>query len=250
MIYYFSGTGNSFDAARHLTAADEEMFDMASFPLEGSVECSLADGEALGFVFPVYYAGIPSIVREFVSRLNLKVKAEYVYAVITCGGNIYGAGEMFGKELEKNGIHLDAVYSVRMPENYVIMFNIEEEGKRNEILASAKEKLKNISGKIESRETVPWSKSVFSRIMTRLIYPSYERVRKTDKFWVDDQCIGCATCVNRCPAKAMDMKDGHPVWIKDKCIHCMSCIRCGAVQYGKSTVGKKRYTNPVLKSCH
>ena len=250
MIYYFSGTGNSFDAARRLTGADEEMVDIASLPLEGDIDCILEEGEALGFVFPVYYAGLPSIVKEFIPRLKLPGKAPYVYAVITCGGSIYGAGDMLGKELEKCGINLDAVYSVLMPDNYVIMYKIDEEAKRDEILAAAREEIKEISRRIEAREKTPWAKNGFAKLATAFLYPAYEKARKTDKFWIDDQCIGCATCVNRCPAKAMAMKDGHPTWIKDKCIHCMSCIRCGAVQYGKSTVGRKRYTNPVLKSCH
>ena len=48
----------------------------------------------------------------------------------------------------------------------------------------------------------------------------------------------------------MVMENGRPRWVKDKCALCMACIRCGAVHYDEATKGKKRYVNPILKSCH
>lgn len=41
--------------------------------------------ESVGFVFPVYFYTVPSIVMEFVAKLKLG-DVKYVYAVITCGG--------------------------------------------------------------------------------------------------------------------------------------------------------------------
>lgn len=45
--------------------------------------------------------------------------------------------------------------------------------------------------------------------------------------------------------RCFEIKEGGPVWGK-RCTHCMACI-CGcpaeAIEYGKRTVGKRRYYN-------
>ena len=250
MIYYFSGTGNSFDAARRLVGAEEEMISMASLRTEETVTPEPAPGEPVGLVFPVYYGGLPSLVRDFARKLRFRETPAYLYAVITCGGQIFGAGAMLQKDLKDSGGTLKALFPLVMPDNYVIMYKLDSEEKRTACLAAAREEIRSIARRIEARETTPVRGSGRDRAMTAMMYPLYERARRTRKFWVDDQCIGCAACVKRCPVGAMAMKDGRPAWILDRCVHCLSCVRCGAIQYGKSTVGRERYTNPVLKSCH
>ena len=250
MVYYFSGTGNSLDAARRLTGAEEEMIDMASLAGEDAVVPELAEGEAVGLVFPVYYGGLPSLVKEFAQKLRFKTPPAYVYAVITCGAKIYGAGAMLRKALAGSGAELKAVFPLVMPDNYVIMYKLDSEDERAAQLTRAREEVRTIARRVEAREITPVDGTAAERAMTAVMYPLYGRARRTKKFWVDDQCIGCAACVKRCPVQAMAMQNGRPAWVKDRCVHCMSCVRCGAIQYGKSTVGRGRYTNPVLKNCH
>ena len=157
---------------------------------------------------------------------------------------------MLSSLLAGRGLRLDAVFTVKMPINYVLLFRIPEEGKRERILSDAENTLAAIKNSIRNRRTAGIPSSLPARAASRLMYPIYSKGRKTAKFHTDDQCIGCGVCVGRCPAKAMVMEDGRPKWISERCIHCMACIRCGAVQYGSMTKGKKRYTNPLLKSCH
>ncbi len=38
-----------------------------------------------------------------------------------------------------------------------------------------------------------------------------------------DVCVGCGECMRRCPAKAIEIKNGFPVLTKKKCIHCFCC---------------------------
>ena len=49
-----------------------------------------------------------------------------------------------------------------------------------------------------------------------------------------------------CPLANISMKDKRPVW-GDACTHCMACINLcpkQAIEYGKRTEGKPRYTGP------
>jgi len=58
--------------------------------------------------------------------------------------------------------------------------------------------------------------------------------------------VGCGKCELRCPLNNIKLKKHHPVWGK-KCTHCMACIaNCPveAIEYGKTSHGKRRYTCP------
>ena len=61
-----------------------------------------------------------------------------------------------------------------------------------------------------------------------------------------DKCTGCGHCAGVCPTKNIKLVDGKPTWNKT-CIHCMACIcTCptAAMEYGRGTAKKVRYTCP------
>ncbi|MBR4020078.1 MAG: EFR1 family ferrodoxin, partial [Firmicutes bacterium] len=69
---------------------------------------------------------------------------------------------------------------------------------------------------------------------------------KAEKFYTKDSCTGCGLGESLCPVNNVKLKDGKPVW-DDFCTHCMACIcHCPteAIEYGKTSVGKVRYTCP------
>ena len=71
MVFYFTGTGNSYQAALALCGDGEEPLDLAKCLREGQSAFDLGQGEALGIVCPVYYGGVPSMVLEFARSLRL-----------------------------------------------------------------------------------------------------------------------------------------------------------------------------------
>ncbi len=250
MIFYFTGTGNSYQAARALCKADEEPQDLAKCLLEGRSAFDLAPGEALGIVCPVYYGGVPATVLEFARNLQLTVPPEYCFVLLTCASSVSGAAGQLAEALAEKGITLHAAYTVVMPENDVIHYTVSPEEERDAILADAAEALKVIARCAAERRKLGLHIPPRGGMITQAAYPYYEQDRETRHFHVDDQCVGCGKCVERCPVKAMVMENGRPRWVKEKCALCMACIRCGAVHYDEATIGKKRYVNPVLKSCH
>ncbi len=40
-----------------------------------------------------------------------------------------------------------------------------------------------------------------------------------------EKCIGCTTCLKRCPTEAIRIRDGHAVITADRCIDCGECIK-------------------------
>ena len=70
---------------------------------------------------------------------------------------------------------------------------------------------------------------------------------KADKFYAKDSCISCGKCETLCPLENISMYEGKPIWGKD-CTHCMACIcNCPteAIEYGRTSYGKRRYKCPV-----
>lgn len=50
------------------------------------------------------------------------------------------------------------------------------------------------------------------------------------------QCVQCGACVEKCPAKALSLKDGKIVWDEDKCCECLRYLtRSLALRWCMST---------------
>ncbi len=248
MVLYFSGTGNSLQAARALCPDGEQPVDIAQCLRDRRLR--FPPEEVLGIVCPVYYGGLPSVVADFLKTAVFERPPAYCFAVLTCGSEPYAAAEQLSKALHARGIRLNAVFPVIMPDNYVLMFRIPPAKERERILAAAAERLEEVSAAVERREHTGLHVTVRDRLMTAGVYPSYVHGRKTAKFFADDRCVGCGMCAKRCPVGAITMVDGRPQWTAKRCAQCMACLRCNAVQYGRATKKRERYVNPILKSCH
>lgn len=244
MIFYFSGTGNSAYAAQKLLAEGEQLISIAQAVQEGTYTFEPAENERVGFVFPVYFYGLPDTVRTFTKQVQFASKPAYTYAVITCGGSIAGAGDRLKKALAGNGIPLRAVFSVKMPDNYCLMYEPTTPEQEGPILAAADARLVQIKEDIACRRIVGADASLAARLQTAAIYPMYDRSRKTARFYADESCVGCGTCARRCPDKAIEMVNGRPVWVKENCDHCLSCVSCKAIQYGNAIRKRSRYQHP------
>jgi NAD-dependent dihydropyrimidine dehydrogenase PreA subunit len=240
MIFYFSGTGNSHYAAAKIAAQTGDIAYNITDIVNGKFPAN-GKRDVTGFVFPVYYSGLPEIVRRFasdsVTQLNLGV---YVFSVITCGASIAAADKMLAKTL---GVNIDYSAQLIMPDNYVIMYNPAEKDEALETLSAAATELDKISEAVNSRKILVRN-SLKNDIATAFMFPAYNICRRTAKFYADDKCTGCGKCERLCPDDAIKIKDGKPVWVKKKCQHCVGCINScpvEAIQFGKKTAERGRY---------
>ena len=251
MILYFSGTGNSLYAAKQVAEqTGDTLMDIAGMVRNKELDIELGEDEHLGFVFPVYYYGIPTIIRYLISHLNIRGNQEpYTFAVLTCGGSIAGAGLMLEEIFKKNFFRLDRVFPLLMPDNYVILFNPATPEQAAEILKVTDSLLEDMIQDVQERNGAKISASLKDIALTRTAYPFYVRGRKTKSFHADDSCTGCGKCKKICPSMAIAMEDGKPKWVKEQCIYCLACINCcpeEAIQYGKMTKRRRRYWNPLV----
>jgi len=246
MIFWYSGTGNSLDAAKRLRIGEEALLSAADCLREGRLSFSPQADEAVGFVLPVYFGNLPQTVRDFLSRVRFETRPAYVYGVLTCGGNAYEADRVLAQALAAAGCAADAVWTVRMPENNVVCAVLQDAETVAAVLARAQEELAAIRGEIEERVRRPIEAPPSEDAARRR--EKYDLQRRTAPFHVADTCVHCGVCASRCPCGALVMSGGAPTWVRERCDFCMACIRCGAILYdGDRITGKPRYVHPALK---
>lgn len=251
MIFYFTGTGNSKYAAETIAEYIKEQvnpLDKALKVSQGRIDISSED--YLGFIFPVYYFGVPSIVEEFIRRIKLDgTPRKGSFLVLTCGGTTGNAHGIFKDMLEERDIKLDYIFAVDMPDNYILLYNLQKPQQQKNQLDNADNKLRKIADSILSEDKGNHNDITgpFHSLITWIAYPFYRRGRKTKSFHATEACDGCGLCEKACPSDTITMHSRQPEWMEEKCIHCLACIhRCPqkAIQYGKKTGGRGRYVNP------
>lgn len=251
MIFYFSGCGNSKHAAEVLAAGlDDQLVFIPEAAREDRYDYTLAEGESLGFVFPIYAWGPPDLVMNFLRKLKVSSPVEgpsYLYFACTCGDECGLTENTFRKAVGQKGWKLDACFSVQMPETYIGMpgFKLDTEANAKRKIVASDTTLERNLAKLRNRESFSeMTKGPIAWLKSRMIHPGFGRIAANDsKYRSTDACIHCGKCVEVCPLHNVTLEEGRPQW-HGNCTMCMGCYHhcpVNAIQYGKATVGKGQY---------
>ncbi|MFA5271742.1 MAG: EFR1 family ferrodoxin [Candidatus Omnitrophota bacterium] len=250
-IYYFSATGNSLVVARDLAAA---LGDVEIIPITRVLENNFEQHfDAICIVYPVYMFGLPLIVADFLKQIKIKPQT-YMYSIATLGG-LPGLVHTQAKEiLKQRGLSLAAGFSVLMPGNYTPLYGAISQEKQEEMFKKEKERVKEIAAAIkeQKRGIMEERPYLVSFLFNKLLYKAgAKQIPLSGKgFWVTESCTKCGLCAKVCPVENIELVDGMPRWLIH-CQHCMACLQwcpVEAIQYKKSTLGKKRYHHPSVTS--
>ena len=255
MIFYFTGTGNSQYAAEYLAEQQRDSVYSIAEELKKSAfpTYELKEGEKVGFVLPVYYYGIPAIVFDFLKRASFdNLQGNYFYLLLTCGGSTGTAGRQFNDLCAIRGWDVKYQNAVKMPDNYIPLFDVPTGREIDHMLAAADEVLSGICADIAEEKTGDCNalKGKAAALISFFARPVYRLAgRRTKPFRVQtEKCVHCSICAEHCPEGAITVsEEGTPVWNKARCTMCLQCLnRCPArcIQYGKKTEQHGRYYNP------
>lgn len=244
MIIYFSGTGNSrFCAVRLARALSDECINAGEYIKKGE-KGNFASEKPYVFVCPTYAWQTPHIFEKFISESFFSGNCE-AYFVMTCGDDAGNAGVLNEKLCDKMCFNYMGTAEVVMPENYLAMFSVPDEEESEKIVAEALTVLESVAEAIANRDCLPKKKANISdKLKSTIVNTAFYAICvKSKDFYVKDSCTSCGKCEKLCPTNCISIKDGKPVWEKG-CTHCMACI-CScpaeAIEYGKKSVGKRRY---------
>ena len=232
-IFCFSGTGNSLYAARRIAVKiDADIFNMLSF--------GEFDDDLIGFVFPTYYWGLPKSVGEFLDNARFINKNAYVFCVVTYGSVVSGVCGIVDKKLKKQGLRLSYSTKVKMVENFLPGFKVND---TDELWKHSDIRLDIIANDIKKRVRSRTAPYTAVNVLAQKAYPP-NRGNCAANFTVSG-CKSCGICEKICPNGNIILENGVPKF-GGKCDLCLGCLHAcpvDAIDYGKATRGKKRYKN-------
>ncbi|EKQ53564.1 MULTISPECIES: EFR1 family ferrodoxin [unclassified Clostridium] len=249
VIFYFSGTGNSFVVASHIGTMlnDTEVIHITN--LENTFRSGIVY-ERIGFVFPVYYNHMPNIMKEFLGKGQYKPE-QYIFGVSTYGGSSGMAMKDLREVINKCGGRLSAEFGIRMPGNYIVNYGAFPKLICDFIYKREEKIILKISSEIERKESTDnIDPSFISKLLDEKVIDKINNFKNEDKkFNVNDKCTNCKICKNICPVKNIEIVEDKPLW-KNNCEQCMACIQwcpTQAINYSNKTQNRKRYTHPKVK---
>lgn len=254
MIYYFSGTGNSYAVAvelARLTGDRLQAMQPKAAPGSGPADTGSGDGrtDIAVWVFPIYSWGLPRPVVQAVRRLAVATPGCKHYMVATCGDDAGLADRQWQREIGRKGCTATGAATVVMPNTYTMMkgFDVDSRQLAAAKVAAMPARVAEIAAMIESGE--PFAdvlRGKFAWLKSKIIYPWFMRfATATRPFHATGGCISCGLCQRECPAGCISMdSDSRPQW---DATHCYMCERCyhqcprHAIAYGRATRGKGQY---------
>lgn len=154
----------------------------------------------------------------------MKLKSNYIFAIVTCGNKSGATSEQFVKLCMQNGVKVDYTKTILMVDNYLPIFEINKQLNK---LPTKKvdEKLAIIKSDVESRNKKLEQSGSMIKLVTffaQQVYKTVAKGTKDKKFIIEDSCTGCGICANVCPVNNIKIEK-QPIF-QHHCDECLACI--------------------------
>lgn len=252
MIIYFSATGNCKYVAKRISEnINDKIVSMIKLNKKKEYDIELKDDEKLGIVIPTYFWGLPVLVRQYLSNINIITDNDnpFIYAISTYGTTPGASIEIIDGLVNDKGFKLSSKYTLQMVDTWTVEFDLTKEENIAEFTKNTEDKLDMIIDSISSGKNDDLTEKTKPKLFAKFAQFAYNLDRKTSYFSVDDSCTLCGLCSGDCPVDAIEIRDEKVVWVKNKCLICFRCIhRCPsfAIEYKNKTKVNGQYTNPYI----
>lgn len=225
IMFYFSGTGNS----RYVAELFSKNMGAACHSIEENLdfESLIRAEDVVGFCYPVYFSGVPRIMREFAAQQMEALEGKKV--IIFCTQLwLSGDGSMkFAMLFPKN--HIDVIYTAHFfmsnNMNDLPLFPMASERRiaKSQLRVQAKMETvcRNIRGGIVKKRGF----SIPARIVGLFQFTSVDAIerRANRAVSIDSDCTKCGICVKICPMDNFSIDDAG-VRHNHNCTICYRCI--------------------------
>ena len=216
MVFYFTGTGNSFYVAGQIEKCP------VSIPQVIHNENLDYSADSIGIVAPVYGHEVPPMVRDFMKKAAFHT--DYFYMILTYGNRHGGAAELAKQLCDECGIGVQYINILWMVDNWLPAFDMDEQ---RAVDKKVDEQLAAIRTDIAARKAMIASVTDADRAAHQE-YLSRIRQMSPDVFQhfikVTDACVGCGICEKVCPSGSIRVVGGKDVPIPGNCQTCLACV--------------------------
>ncbi|AET67978.1 hypothetical protein Desor_2399 [Desulfosporosinus orientis DSM 765] len=211
-IFYFTSTGNSLAIAKKFEA---ELYSIPQVLKSNTDEFS---ADAVGIICPVYHFGVPGIVKDFLTTVN--INSPYVFALLTYGNMTGNAPGHIDQLASSNGITLSYINTIKMVDNFLPVFDMEKERRKlKESDAEINRKINDIQQRVNHRKI---SKNPFVIMSTPIIRSVMKETGIEKKFCISKDCTACGICQKVCPKNNVKL-DKRP-YFGNNCCSCLGCV--------------------------
>lgn len=178
--------------------------------------------------FPTYNAAPSETMVDFIKSLPTYKTQKYMFAFTACGDNSYNALRKFAELCLTKNIVMVYSQSYQCPNSRGVLkkpsktkfYRFEEELKEK-IEYDVAEVFSIFSQKYYLEEVPGYEFSSIFKAPSRAV----GKVLKRKIHLIEELCIGCRTCVKKCPRNCFIYNEGGmPQHIKKNCEHCYRCI--------------------------
>jgi len=261
VIFYFSGTGNTWWVANQIAEKlTQSGIETKKYSIEAEeisdnkkVQALIEEATIVGFGYPIFGSDLPLTFNDFIKSLS-KNKGKQAFVFTTM---MYFSGDgalVAARKLKMKGFKVKQATNIRMPNNVKLPYPIirsfpmsSEKGitKLKEKASKKADKLvkKIVEGKrwLQGWDPINVSGGLMQRVPMKFIgWAKWAR-----NYYVDmETCTECMLCVEYCPTNNIRFENEEFIWGDD----CNICLRCynlcpeDAIQYKEATLNKERYT--------
>lgn len=140
MILYFSGTGNSEYIAKKLAndLADEAL-DLFTY-IKNKKKGDFHSEKPFVLVAPTYSWRVPRFLTEYLLGCTFTGSKE-IYVILNYGDSCGNAEKYIRANTKKLGLNFKGLYGIKMPENYLMLFNLDSDEHNRKLIDEANDKI-------------------------------------------------------------------------------------------------------------
>lgn len=269
LIFYFSGTGNTWWASKQLAADMKtlghtvELFSLENPALERDefVKAKIAAAKLVIVGYPVYGSDLPRNMRDFIAGLP-RVSDGKRFGAFCTQAAFSGDGSVFFKQtVERKGYNFRQSFQINLTTNFNVAmppfcFSRPAAGaKLEKIKREAAAKIKVMAAEFANDQKHIEGEKLYQVLLGGLQRNFFRRGEKRllKKFqFFKDRCVSCGLCAETCPTGNISLDTENMILKRGG--DCLLCFRCYnfcpglAINYGNKVKdpGKyQRYTGPV-----